>query len=59
MVDAPASGAGVSNDVEVRVLSWAPNERPGGGVVTRLPAKQLNVGSIPTLASNNVDDHDC
>ncbi len=25
MVDAPASGAGVRMDVEVRVLSWAPN----------------------------------
>ena len=24
MVDAPASGAGVCMDVEVRVLSWAP-----------------------------------
>ena len=25
MVDAPASGAGVCMDVEVRVLSWAPS----------------------------------
>ena len=28
LVDAPASGAGIRKDVEVRVLFWAPYRRP-------------------------------
>ncbi len=53
LVDAPASGAGTGNGVEVRVLFWAPNARTTVVLCNpRLSKEPAKAGFLRVFAGN-------